>query len=314
VNRHAVNCWCEEARTINVPDIVGLRESSNERRAPELIRNYRTPFLDLGVLYAGGPNLSPKLYEGEKGAEIFKIGITTPSGWKRDLPIENGEILVDPDDDRNLDNIILRQLHVVFLKFHNKAVEQLSINPAFLRGITALTSGTIFERAQRIVRWHYQWLVRHDFVPRILHPSTWNRGSRFTRQSRRPFRIPIEFSLAAYRFGHSMVRKAYALNCRRRRVELPELLALGGTRAQLSEDSLIEWGRFFDGLPTSGPVASSSFIDTSITAPPHSLPTATLRLLNPNDQAPEPVSLPVRTLLRGARARLPSANKSLIHY
>ena len=119
---------------------------------------------------------------------------------------------------------------------------------------------TVFQHAQRLIRWHYQWIVRHDFLPRILHNSYWkNRPTPAARaKNRNSFSIPIEFSLAAFHFGHSMVRNAYGLNCHRRRVELPELMQLGRTPESLSDDVMIDWGRFFDGLSRSGPVASSS--------------------------------------------------------
>ena len=277
---------------------------------PELTPNYRTPYLDLDHIYGGGPQKSPNLYEGEAGAEVFKLGATTPGEYLRDLPIENGTILIG--DTRNLINLILRQLHVVFLKLHNEAIKQLSAKPPTIIGIENLGSGTIFERAQRLVRWHYQWIVRHDFLPRILHSSVWNHRWRIARQRSKPkdgFSIPIEFSLAAFRFGHSMVRNAYGLNCRQKRVELAELMALGQNPSPLQDDFIIEWGRFFDGLPASGPVASSSYIDSSIAAPLHGLIRPTLRLCNRIESSPDVMSLPVRTLLRGARSGLPSGQE-----
>jgi hypothetical protein len=277
---------------------------------PELTPNYRTPHLDLDHIYGGGPQKSPNLYEGDAGAEVFKLGATSSGGYARDLPFENGAILIG--DTRNLINLILRQLHVIFLKFHNEAIKQLSAKPPTIIGIENLDSGTIFERAQRLVRWHYQWIVRHDFLPRILHLSVWNRRSRTSRHVSGPkdnFSIPIEFSLAAFRFGHSMVRKAYGLNCRQKRVELPELMAMGQEPSPLSDDLVIEWGRFFDGLPASGPVASSSYIDSSIAAPLHGLFPPTLRLCNRMESSTAVISLPVRTLLRGARAGLPSGQE-----
>jgi hypothetical protein len=280
--------------------------------APELTPNYRTPYLDLDHIYGGGPNVSPNIYEGESGSETFKLGATTPNGYLRDLPIENGVRLIgDQGDTRNLDNIIVRQLHVTFLKFHNEAVRQLSTDPPKVLGIERLLEGTTFEKAQRLVRWHYQWIVRHDFLPRILHPTVWQRGppniSTFSRNGH--FAIPLEFSLAAYRFGHSMVRNAYGLNCRRKRVELHDLMLLGQQSSPLSDDCVIEWGRFFDGLPASGPVASSSFIDTSIVNPLHGLSLSTVQVSNKMERSAVPNSLPVRSLLRGARAGLPPAQQ-----
>jgi hypothetical protein len=71
---------------------------------------------------------------------------------------------------------------------------------------------------------------------------------------------------------------------------------------------MIEWGTFLDGLPTSGPQASSSFIDTSISRAMHGLAPDTIRLAN-KLEPPDPSNLPVRTLLRGARAGLPSGQE-----
>ena len=280
---------------------------------PELTPNYRTPYLDLDHIYGGGPEKSPHLYAGEQGAQLFKVGPTTPMGYLRDLPLENGVILVgDQEDRRNLDNLILRQLHAVFLRLHNETVKQLSSQPPTLTGIEGVGSGTLFERAQRLVRWHYQWIVRHDFLPRILHPNIWNHAPRILGSKSRltnSFSIPIEFSLAAFRFGHSMVRNAYGLNCRQKRVELVKLMELGQQASSLPDDFIIEWGRFFDGLPASGPVASSSFLDTAIAVPLHGLSPSTVRLCTKMEPSAEPASLPVRTLLRGARAGLPSGQE-----
>lgn len=273
--------------------------------------NFRTAIFDLDHVYADGPAGSPYLYEGEEGAETFKIGTTVPSGYRRDLPIHRGLLLIgDLHDTRNVDNLLLRQLHVLFLKFHNEAIHQLQTNPEIRSLADSLGEGTLFERARRLVCWHYQWIIRHDYLPRILHNDIWHqqRGDN-SRRLGEPFSIPIEFSLAAFRFGHSMVRNAYRLNCRQKRVTIGELMALGQRGEPIPDDYLIEWGTFFDGLPTSGPQASSSYIDTSVSFAMHGLSAATIRLANALE-AVDPSNLPVRTLLRGARARLPSGQEA----
>lgn len=277
---------------------------------PWQTRNHHTHYLNLEQIYGGGPTNSPQLFEGEPGAETFKVGRTNGQGYLRDLAIEKDELLVA--DARNIDNLILRQLHAVFLKFHNEAVKQLSSRPSTIIGFDRLGSETVFAQAQRLVRWHYQWIVYHDYLPRILHSNFWCSRLSTGREESRPkngFCIPLEFSHAAYRFGHSMVRNAYGLNCRKRRVELPELMTMGREASPLPDDYLIEWGRFFDGLPASGPVASSSFIDTSIVAPLHNLSPQTVQLCSKTEVKEEPLNLPTRTLLRGARAKLPSGQE-----
>jgi hypothetical protein len=277
---------------------------------PEETPNYRTPVLDLDHIYGGGPAQSPQLYEGEEGAETFKIGRTEPGGYLRDIPFRDGAPLIA--DHRDLDNLIVRQLHALFLKFHNAAI-------AFVTGgsisdslATWLGDGRPFEQARRFVTWHYQWIVRHDLLPRMLHRETWSHGLLAQTPAPRTggLAIPIEFSLAAFRFGHSMARNAYGLNCRRRRVELVELMREGQQQAGLADDSLIEWGRFFDGLRASGPVASSAYLDTAFVDALHEMSPATVRLCSHLEANGGLARLPVRTLLRGARSRLPSGQEA----
>jgi Animal haem peroxidase len=279
-------------------------------RAPEETPNYRTARFDLDHVYGNGPAGSPYLYEGEQGAETFRIGETVPDGRRRDLPIRHGRILIgDLADTRNLDNLLLRQLHVLFLKFHNEAVRQLRDNAALAETAEMLGAATVFEQARRLVCWHYQWIIRHDYLPRVLHNDTWDyQETRGRRKADGNFAVPIEFSLAAFRFGHSMVRNAYRLNCRKKRVLIGELMALGQGPEPIPDDYLVEWGTFFDGLPTSGPQASSNFIDTSVSIAMHGLSPGTVRLANALE-AVDPSNLPVRTLLRGARARIASGQE-----
>jgi hypothetical protein len=106
-----------------------------------------------------------------------------------------------------------------------------------------------------------------------------------------------------------MVRNAYRLNCRQKRVVIQELMALGQKAASIPDDYLIEWGTFLDGLPTSGPQASTNYIDTSVSAAMHGLSPDTIRLAN-RMEPPNPSNLPVRTLIRGARAQLPSGQEA----
>jgi hypothetical protein len=85
-------------------------------------------------------------------------------------------------------------------------------------------------------------------------------------------------------------------------------MALGQKASPIPDDYLIEWGTFLDGMPTSAPQASSNFIDTSISKAMHGLSPETIRLSN-GLESPDPSNLPVRTLLRGARAQLPSGQE-----
>ncbi len=117
-------------------------------------------------------------------------------------------------DARNDENLIVAQLHLAFLRFHNRVVD-------------SATRGSPDERfiqAQKLVRWHYQWLVIREFLPTICDPevvlATIADDARLYRRlvaaSPVPapglLPMPLEFSVAAFRFGHSMVRSSYDWN------------------------------------------------------------------------------------------------------
>lgn len=79
--------------------------------------------------------------------------------------------------------------------------------------ILAAFPGDIFAEAKRIVTHHYQWCVVHDFLTRICGASAVNNAiASVTAPVDSPFRMPVEFAVAAYRFGHSMIRNEYILN------------------------------------------------------------------------------------------------------
>lgn len=72
------------------------------------------------------------------------------------------------------------------------------------------------EAARRLVRWHYQWMVPHEFPPLFVGQAVVND---VLRNDRRIYRsaagqqfVPVEFQGAAHRFGHSMVRSSPGAN------------------------------------------------------------------------------------------------------
>jgi hypothetical protein len=187
--------------------------------ATELLQA-RSPSLDLDSLYGAGPTdpESAKFYEadgihlkmgrtvafeGEAGRDGFDLprGAGTTAAQKRKA------IIPDP---RNDENLVVAQTHLAFIRFHNRVVDTLPASVAPSRR---------FARARRIVTRHYQWMIRTDFLPRICAASVVN--DVFT-NLRKAFEVgaaptdvptmPIEFSVAAYRLGHSMIRRAYNWN------------------------------------------------------------------------------------------------------
>jgi hypothetical protein len=285
--------------------------------------NFRTPFLDLDHVYGGGPNVSPFLYDrqSKRGEERFLLGTTiTPEGKKsrpNDLPRNAlGTALVgDPRQDENL---ILAQLHVAFLTFHNRVLERSDI----LKSSPFREAGSPFEAARRFVTWHYQWFIWNDFVKTMIDLTAFDHlnARRWSGATAGCFQMPVEFSVAAFRFGHSLVRDQYPFNDQH--TDPPADLALnllqltGASETgmlALPDEWVINWRLFF-GFEGSNPLTTPARkIDTMIANGLHSVPLATVKLFNavprsdaPPSAAPSHLSLPARTLLRGARVGLPT--------
>jgi len=193
--------------------------SLQQQNDPNALVDFRTPRLDLDSVYGRGPDDLPYMYDGNKfrlGRPLFANDQPTNA---RDLPR-----YIDPEnataprraligDKRNDENVIVSQLHGAMLRFHNKLVDA---DPA-----------ASFRDIQQRVRWHYQWIVLNDFLVKICGEQVvkdilphlgkdrpiWENPPRFAiYKYRQDAFMPVEFSVAAYRFGHSMVRPIYRLN------------------------------------------------------------------------------------------------------
>jgi hypothetical protein len=107
-------------------------------------------------------------------------------------------------DPRNDENLIVSQFHHAMLRFHNRVVDLL-VSEAF--------AGDIFLEARLRVTRHYQWAVVHDFLPRICGAAAVSVAlASVSAPVGSPFQMPVEFSVAAYRFGHSLIRDFYWVN------------------------------------------------------------------------------------------------------
>lgn len=175
-----------------------------------LVFNDRSFALDLDSVY-GGDAKDTILPNGR-----FRIGQLSLSGFNpiptvertHDLPRRNpdpGNPALDRaaliGDPRNDENLLVAQTHVAFLRSHNLLVDR----------------GLSFGQARRAMRRRYQWAVLHDFLPRVCDPSVIQEvladGPRiFKPATAADMVMPVEFSAAAYRFGHSMIREAYDHN------------------------------------------------------------------------------------------------------
>ena len=246
---------------------------------PLALRNYRTPRFDLDNLYGAGPMVQPYLYQRNSSDQepvLFEIGQTKPvlpwnesnpnylSSFPNDLPrSHNGLALIS--DPRNDENLIIAQLHLAFLKFHNKVAKKLHSNKELRKTITCEFKTSVkdnFKIVRKTVLWHYQWIVLYDYLPKVTKYSKEEieqlvkNNSRIYKYTEKPF-IPVEFSVAAFRFGHSMLRGAYNYNSifsnpknEHKRIKIHDLLAFTGSpgnfRVPISSNWIIDWRRFFD--------------------------------------------------------------------
>ena len=277
---------------------------------PDALVDFRTPRFDLDNLYGRGPDDQPYLYQGDGRHLLLGPPLTGNSddpnarGVPRNQPSGADPARALIGDPRNDENVIVSQLQANMIRFHNRVVDLLG--PA-----------ATFQECQQTVRWHYQWVVLNDFLPTIIGADTWNKilpnmakGTtvledpphlHFYKPKKGAF-MPVEFSVAAYRFGHSMVRPIYRLNQTIPRFPIFSTTgeSLVGFRA-FPTNWAIDWRLFFKlgDAPPLGPtrIQPAYKIDTSLVNPLGTLPASV---------AANPPSLPVRNLLRGFRMDLPS--------
>jgi hypothetical protein len=288
--------------------------SLTKQNDPDALTDFRTPAFDLDNVYGRGRDDQPYLYD---DGPTFLLGEPISGGGDpnaRDLPRNDAKIrralIGDP---RNDENVIVSQLQGLFLRFHNRTVAD---NP-----------GLDFPGIQQLVRFHYQYMVLNDFLPRIIHSSVLKalkgddglydqKKLQFFHWKNHPF-MPVEFSVAAYRLGHSMIRPGYRLNDN---VLLPIFPidpkiapgfpeGLTGFRA-MNPNWAIDWGRFIDvdirtydgsGADNQKRLQFAYRLDTSLVTPLSGLP--------PSVAPDPPPSLPQRNLRRGFRLLLPSGQQ-----
>jgi hypothetical protein len=299
---------------------------------PNATTNFRTPRYDLDAIYGLGPNKNPQLYDPNDRdkflivkrpySDIRGVLLKTP-GVVYDVPREAGgkAIIADPRNDQTL---IILQLHVAMQMFHNKLVD-------YMRKLL-IPRAAVFESARRLARWHYQWMVTHEFLPAIVGKTMADsvykevltgvpiiniKYYKPTNPLGRPF-IPVEFAVAAYRFGHSITRPRYTVQdfitstgatVAVSSVPLFDQLTeansdniLNGSR-ELPPRLKLQWSKFFNkaGDPrTARPVRQ---FDASMATPLFKLPST----VQPDTNSSSLLSQ--RNLLRGRKMGLPSGQQ-----
>lgn len=283
---------------------------------PNGLDNFRTPRLDLDNVYGTGPDDQPYMYDECK--QKFIIGKIKDTELL-DLPRNaNGRAIIG--DMRNDENSIVAQTQLAFLLAHNCLVER--AKKAYM--------ANPFSAARKTLTWLYQWVVWNDFLSRVTTKKVWDEALKkkdspaglmqwetgfdnIYQWNNTPF-MPIEFSVAAYRFGHSMVRNSYQTNFSHNNLDsIPIFNNVSGSKTKkevdlrgfrpLVPENTIQWDWFLqmktsqDGFPQ-----MSRKIDTRLSN--------ALLFLAENDGKPSSFDnkLAARNLLRSVKMELPSGS------
>jgi hypothetical protein len=197
----------------------------------------------------------------DPGSELRDLPRNVPS------PGDQARALIG--DMRNDENSMVSQLQLAFLLAHNTLVDRAAA--------LGVAESEQFEVARQTLRWLYQWIAWHDFLKRIVLTDTWSCAMALESDCGRRMRwkcgledvyswkhqpfMPVEFSVAAYRFGHSMVRNAYQTNILRGFGNFAPIFAnapgtgeddLRGFRA-MKRDNVIQWDWFLQMETSTGP-------------------------------------------------------------
>lgn len=324
----------------------------------------RSPALDLDSVYGLGPDDPNDAHRYESDGAQLRVGKTqksVPPGTVAALPLDGFDLprlgtratdetkrrMADIPDQRNDENLVVAQTHLAFMRFHNARVKQLALE--------ATPSSRLFEVAREDTVKHYQWMLLNDFLPRIaaeeIVADVLERGRRiFEPDAITVPTMPIEFSVAAYRFGHSMIRAGYDWNEHFNPHGGPNVLAPGtldnlfrfsgtsgnlspgtvsdnpveGTFEQLPTNWIADFTRLYDfagdaGLGELVPVAPAGLnlarrIDTRLTNPLANLPLGAFDGRGTVVADPLERNLAFRNLVRGQMVGLASAQDVARHF
>jgi hypothetical protein len=256
----------------------------------------RSPTLDLDSLYGAGPNdpVSEAFYEDDRHLAVGKTVRVDGLRARREYDLarvgdgrrKNPRRTLIPDF-RNDENLAVAQTHLAFIRFHNRVVDGVD---------SSVPPRRRFRLARSEVVKHYQWMLRHDYLPRICDRAVvkdvFDNGRKTFEVGADPLTMPtmpVEFSVAAFRFGHSMIRAAYDWNA-----EFPDgsgalffLFDFSGTSGGLGGDELAlpsnwiaDWRRMYnfasigraDLKPPPGERNLARRIDTLLAPPLSDLP------------------------------------------
>lgn len=247
---------------------------------PSVFQNDRTTNLDLDSMY--GQWSQDFLYDKEDknklllGQQYEDCGQT----WF-DLQRNQQDKAIIPDS-RNDENIIINRMHVLFIRFHNKMIEAMR---------SKKKRREVYLETRKKVIWYYHWLIVHEYLHKIMDWEIFNQllenGAKYYTH---PSFLPLEFTGAAFRMGHSQTREVNKINATTDK----NIFELG---AFTTMEELVDWRYIFDF--EDGKVQYARLLDTKIGKSFHDIP-----FIPSNDKLLR--SLPFRNLRRSVIYGLPS--------
>jgi hypothetical protein len=271
---------------------------------PAATMNARTRGLALDSLYGTGPAGRDRRLYADDGVRMRLCPLPAPGS---DLPRRADGCAVIADE-RNDETVSIAQMQVCLMSFHNRVADRLdAARPA---------GGARFEDVRNVVVQHVLSVVLYDFlwrlVPDEVYFDVFDHGRRLFYPDGvpcgYPLALPVEFTHAAFRFGHSMVRASYRWN---RTIEFATLCDLlknthrngDATFRRLHPDWVIDWRNFID---FSGRAGMRARKDINFARKIDTLLTDLLGALPPGERKHgEPPGLATRDLLRSRVLKLP---------
>ena len=285
---------------------------------PGEIANVRTPTLDLDCIYGLGPEAQPYLYNQDRDPDDARrpgpfAGVKLLTGadnsdaqgefYEHDLlRAPNGRAIIG--DPRNDENRVISQIQLAIIRFHNHVAETIRSDYRTFGFGEAPAGHELYEAARRETTWHYQWAVVNDFLAAICGRPVVERilGCGRSHYCGHVPYIPVEFSVAAYRFGHSMIPMEVQTRTGEDALELFGRKLGRGFDAIPDVEGIVDWHELLF-TSENRHVERAQKLDTKLAVDLLKLP-----FVNPD--APErEKSLATRNLLRGNAFLLPGGEK-----